>query len=190
MGSYSQETLDALAALEAIFGPPDEDGPPKWSFEALFAHLAACGVPREIIWRQICHIMNLAIIPIITSATFTQKCNIFEFYGVGKRFSCSTFPLGLKAPRPFPPLKPDVLIDGSNKVWLLEVNQNPSIDLSFPLDKAIKIVSTFPLSLGGFFFTMVTPISCARDIANDYDNDGHSPQITPGSACGWLRINI
>ena len=76
MGSYSQETLDALAALEAIFGPPDEDGPPKWSFEALFAHLAACGVPREIIWRQICHIMNLTIIPIITSSfpeTPTQR---------------------------------------------------------------------------------------------------------------------
>ena len=49
---------------------------------------------------------------------------------------------------------PDFLLDESNKVWLLEVNQNPSIDLSFPLDIAIKVVSNLPLfSFLSFFWT-------------------------------------
>jgi len=84
VGGYSPEILAALESLEAIFGPPDEGGPTKWSLKHLLKIMKEQeGFSENHLWDQIVHIVRLIFVPIILNSKYTHKCHAFEFYGFG-----------------------------------------------------------------------------------------------------------
>jgi len=84
VGCFSQETVEALAGLEAHFGKVDQDSPPKWDLKKFFEYMEREeGIPEKQIWDSIYRIVNLSIIPSILELKFRHACQSFEFMGYG-----------------------------------------------------------------------------------------------------------